>query len=243
MPQAHTHTSHAKQPSHTLCACHPCPLSPSPFSIHQVRTLKVEEPTDSFFNFFDPPNVPDEDEEMDEEEVDQLHETLESDYELGCVIKDKVISKPRKKARENAHIASSTPPPLAPPTPHTRSSSLSLTQLCAQIIPRAVAWYTGMAVVPEDEYDDDDDEDYDDEDDEDDDDDDEDDDEEEEEESDDEPPPAKGGKGGKGGMGRGGGGRGGGGRGGGGGQPMMGGPGPAGGKGGEGGENPECKQQ
>ena len=51
-------------------------------AVQQVRTLKVEEPTDSFFNFFDPPNVPEEEDEMDEEEVDQLHETLETDYEV-----------------------------------------------------------------------------------------------------------------------------------------------------------------
>ena len=59
---------------------------------------------------------------MDEEEVDQLHETLETDYELGCVIKDKII-------------------------------------------PRAVAWYTGAAIDPDDDYDEDDDDDYDDDDD------------------------------------------------------------------------------
>ena len=47
--------------------------------------------------------------------MDQLHDSLEADYELGCVIKDKII-------------------------------------------PRAVAWFTGAAVDPEDEYDDDDDE-------------------------------------------------------------------------------------
>jgi len=106
-----------------------------------------------------------------------------------------------------------------------------------KIIPRAVAWFTGMAIDPEDDYDDEDD-DYDDEDedDEDDDDDDDDDDDEEEDEEDeedeDDAPPAKGkGKGGgrgKGGRGAGGGGgRGGGGRGG--GEPQEG--------------DPECKQQ
>ena len=55
-------------------------------------------------------------------QVEQLHEQLEADYELGCVIKDKLI-------------------------------------------PRAVAWFTGMAIDPEDDYDDDDDDDYDDDDD------------------------------------------------------------------------------
>lgn len=35
----------------------------------KVRTIKVEEPTDSFFQFFDPPEVPEEEDEMEEEEV------------------------------------------------------------------------------------------------------------------------------------------------------------------------------
>ena len=35
----------------------------------KVRTVKVEEPTDSFFQFFDPPAIPEEEEEMEEEEV------------------------------------------------------------------------------------------------------------------------------------------------------------------------------
>ena len=70
----------------------------------KVRTIKEEEPTESFFNFFDPPAVPEEDEEMDEEEVDQLHEQLENDFEIGQAIKDKII-------------------------------------------PKAVSWFTGLAVV------------------------------------------------------------------------------------------------
>ena len=60
----------------------------------QVRTIKEEEPTDSFFNFFDPPAVPEEDDEMDEEDVDQLHEQLE--------------------VRRGAVLLSFTPPGLAP---------------------------------------------------------------------------------------------------------------------------------
>ena len=35
----------------------------------KVRTLKVEEPCDSFFQFFDPPSVPEEEDEMEEDEV------------------------------------------------------------------------------------------------------------------------------------------------------------------------------
>lgn len=80
----------------------------------KLRTIKVEEPADSFFNFFDPAEVPDDDEDMDEEEADQLHEQLENDYEIGCIIKDRIV-------------------------------------------PRAVAWFTGAAVDPEEDYDEEDD--------------------------------------------------------------------------------------
>ena len=79
-----------------------------------MRTVKVEEPAESFFNFFSPPEAPEDGgEEMEPEEAEELNEQLEQDYELGALIKDKVI-------------------------------------------PRAVAWFTGAAVNPEDEYDDDD---------------------------------------------------------------------------------------
>jgi len=101
----------------------------------KTRTVKVEEPTDSFFQFFDPPGPPEE--EMEEEDLEQLQEELEHDYEIGCLIKDKLV-------------------------------------------PRAVAWFTGMAIDPDEDYDEDDEDDEDDE--EDDDDDEEEDDEEEDDE-------------------------------------------------------------
>jgi len=106
----------------------------------KTRTVKVEEPTDSFFQFFDPPEPPEE--EMEEEDMEQLQEELEHDYEIGCLLKDKVV-------------------------------------------PRAVSWFTGAAIDPEEEYDEDDEDDDDEDDDEDDDDDDDDDDDEDDDESDD----------------------------------------------------------
>lgn len=45
----------------------------------KVRTIKVEEQTDSFFNFFDPPDVPEAEDEMEEDEMEQLQEQLEND--------------------------------------------------------------------------------------------------------------------------------------------------------------------
>lgn len=70
----------------------------------QIRTIEKLTPTESFFNFFDPPKPPkvnddedgehehDEDEEEDEEEIDEeLEGILELDYQLGEEIKDRLI--------------------------------------------------------------------------------------------------------------------------------------------------------
>ena len=53
----------------------------------QTRVVKKTVPTDSFFNFFDPPKAPDDGEEGD---VD-IEERLELDYQLGEDIKEKLI--------------------------------------------------------------------------------------------------------------------------------------------------------
>ena len=45
-------------------------------------------PTESFFNFFDPPEAP----EGDEDDVaEDVEDRLEIDYQLGEIIKDKII--------------------------------------------------------------------------------------------------------------------------------------------------------
>jgi len=52
------------------------------------RVITVEEPQDSFFSFFAPPQPPtDEEEQMEEEEA----ALMEYDWEIGCIIKDKLI--------------------------------------------------------------------------------------------------------------------------------------------------------
>lgn len=58
-----------------------------------TRTIEKLVPVDSFFNFFDPPHMPaeDEDEDLDEAEFEELEQRLEMDYELGEEIKDKII--------------------------------------------------------------------------------------------------------------------------------------------------------
>lgn len=53
----------------------------------QTKTEKVE----SFFNFFDPPQLPDEDVEVDEETIDELQAEIEGDYEVGATIREKLI--------------------------------------------------------------------------------------------------------------------------------------------------------
>lgn len=60
------------------------------------RQVTKEEPCDSFFNFFKPPQIPDgmDDEEDDEDELGEtLEEKVEQDYEVGCAIKDQIVPK------------------------------------------------------------------------------------------------------------------------------------------------------
>ena len=49
------------------------------------------ERTESFFNFFSPPEIPDEDAELEEEEMEQLQDAMEMDYEIGSIIRDKIV--------------------------------------------------------------------------------------------------------------------------------------------------------
>lgn len=55
----------------------------------QIKTEKIE----SFFNFFSPPEVPGEDDEVDEETMEELQALIEADYEVGATIKEKLIGK------------------------------------------------------------------------------------------------------------------------------------------------------
>jgi hypothetical protein len=49
------------------------------------------EPVDSFFNFFSPPAVPEEGTDLEEAELEALHEEIENDYEMGEMIKTELI--------------------------------------------------------------------------------------------------------------------------------------------------------
>ncbi|CAN1845951.1 Nucleosome assembly protein 1;2 [Linum perenne] len=105
------------------------------------EAVKKTEDCDSFFNFFKPPVVPENKEELDEESSDQLQSKIELDYHMGATIQEKIV-------------------------------------------PRAVSWFTGEAVVQDDDENEDDDEDEEDDEDEDEDDEDEDDEDEDDDEDD-----------------------------------------------------------
>ena len=51
---------------------------------------KVER-CDSFFNFFSPPEVPEEDDDLEEEEMEALQDAMEMDHEWGTAFKDDLI--------------------------------------------------------------------------------------------------------------------------------------------------------
>ena len=50
------------------------------------RMLTKTEPCASFFNFFNPPAVPENPNEVDEDEMEELQQAMEEDYELGCAL-------------------------------------------------------------------------------------------------------------------------------------------------------------
>jgi nucleosome assembly protein 1-like 1 len=58
---------------------------------NKTRVVKRTVPSNSFFYFFNPPAIPDAEEEIDEEEAEGLDAKLEADYEMGEEFKDKII--------------------------------------------------------------------------------------------------------------------------------------------------------
>ena len=51
--------------------------------------MRKARPTDSFFNFFTPPPPIEEDSEIDEEDLAEIEEKLEMDYQIGEDLKEK----------------------------------------------------------------------------------------------------------------------------------------------------------
>ncbi|KAJ0964471.1 hypothetical protein J5N97_025609 [Dioscorea zingiberensis] len=56
-----------------------------------AKPITKTEDCESFFNFFSPPQVPEEDEDIDEEAAEQLQSQMEQDYDVGSTIRDKII--------------------------------------------------------------------------------------------------------------------------------------------------------
>ncbi|KAI3804657.1 hypothetical protein L1987_26365 [Smallanthus sonchifolius] len=46
---------------------------------------------ESFFNFFNPPQIPDDEEDIDEDTAELLQNQMEHDYDIGSTIRDKII--------------------------------------------------------------------------------------------------------------------------------------------------------
>lgn len=48
-----------------------------------AKPIIKTEPVESFFSFFSPPKVPEDDDDLPEEDLEALQAALEEDYELG----------------------------------------------------------------------------------------------------------------------------------------------------------------
>ena len=104
---------------------------------NRTRLIRKARPIASFFNFFSPPEPPSEDAiengDVDEEELEELEEKLEVDYQLGEDIKEKVCAG------------------------NLSRGACAEAYAVRQIIPRAIDYFTGKALEFEDFDDDDDD--------------------------------------------------------------------------------------
>ncbi|CAL1413999.1 unnamed protein product [Linum trigynum] len=56
-----------------------------------AKPITKTEECESFFNFFNPPQVPEDDEEIDEDTAEELQNQMEQDYDIGSTIRDKII--------------------------------------------------------------------------------------------------------------------------------------------------------
>ncbi|XP_047317010.1 nucleosome assembly protein 1;4-like [Impatiens glandulifera] len=56
-----------------------------------AKPITKTETCQSFFNFFNPPQVPDDDEDIDEDVAEELQNQMEQDYDIGSTIRDKII--------------------------------------------------------------------------------------------------------------------------------------------------------
>ena len=93
---------------------------------------------DSFFNFFSPPDIPEQADEVDEDQMEELQSFLEEDFEIGYA---------PGTVTESILLTGA------------ESNPVRREIIQERLIPHAVSWYTGDAV--EDDEDDEEDEDED----------------------------------------------------------------------------------
>nr|XP_043623265.1 nucleosome assembly protein 1;4-like isoform X5 [Erigeron canadensis] len=56
-----------------------------------AKPITKTEECESFFNFFSPPQVPEDEDDIDEEMAEELQNQMEQDYDIGSTIRDKII--------------------------------------------------------------------------------------------------------------------------------------------------------
>ncbi|XP_024972371.1 nucleosome assembly protein 1;4-like isoform X2 [Cynara cardunculus var. scolymus] len=56
-----------------------------------AKPITKTENCESFFNFFSPPEVPEDEDDIDEEMAEELQNQMEQDYDIGSTIRDKII--------------------------------------------------------------------------------------------------------------------------------------------------------
>ncbi|CAN6976145.1 unnamed protein product [Brassica oleracea var. botrytis] len=56
-----------------------------------AKPITKTEDCESFFNFFNPPQVPDDDEDIDEDRAEELQNLMEQDYDIGSTIREKIV--------------------------------------------------------------------------------------------------------------------------------------------------------
>ncbi|KAF8052628.1 hypothetical protein N665_1527s0001 [Sinapis alba] len=57
-----------------------------------TKPITKTEDCESFFNFFSPPQVPEDEDDLDDDMADELQGEMEHDYDIGSTIKEKIIS-------------------------------------------------------------------------------------------------------------------------------------------------------
>ena len=80
-----------------------------PSATNRTRVVRKAMPAESFFNFFTPPTPPSEEAvengEIDEDELEDLEERLELDYQIGEDLKERVCFLPFSLTFRGAHTS------------------------------------------------------------------------------------------------------------------------------------------